>query len=438
MPRIDRDALADAKPSVVPIDETTTSRLLDAGDKWPYDHKAIHHIKEKGGSADTFRPTHLAGTDGVPKVHLTSDPTTGNNRIDFGKENVDAHVSLPERQQSLGDIGPSGGTGGTGETGGTSYESFRYTAHDENTIDDLDWVKKIENEYPMDQLFSVFQARIFSEHVVDHQGELIAKTHPPCTTRELTPFAEASDPGTEIDVTDTFGGNTKKQIFPSSLYTILYDLHYAENCEDPFTPDKGKFSLSARTADFSDANTQAVDSSYFSLDPIAKVGAFAIGRRTTDRALLKVDGDELATHGYLALPVVLKFTQKNKYGQTCSTHGDQIELELIGKHKHLFEAGFAVVRKIYTKCTDEGRTDIAEEIERLKKPDTNGNRLGHTSYGVGHTPTEATEADGVDYQILFKSPCIKLTDAKTKDCKGNTLIKVYVKHKHGDATALGI
>ena len=410
------------------------------GSNWRYHHNSEHTKKTKGASGENVYITkHPSGTDGIIKVYLTSKIGEDYNYAAWD-DDIETSIAPPEQMGAvLGDSGPSGGTGGTGETGGTSYtESFRYSTHEDNEINDAEWTKKTDNEYPSDQLYSVFQARIFTEYVVDHQGELIKKTHPHCTTRELTPFAEPTDPGTEVDVTDTFGGNTTKQIFPSSLFTVLYDLHYAENCEDPFTPDKGKFSLSARTADYSGANTQAVDTSYFSLDPVAKVGVFAIVRQTANRALLKVGEDELSTHGYDGIPVGIKFTQKNKYGQTCSTHGDQIELEVIGKHKHLFEAGFAVVRKIHTKCTDEGRTDIAEEIKRLQAPDTDGDRKSHVDYGVGHTPTELVEPEGYDYQILFKSPCIKLSDAKTKDCKGNTLIKVYVKHKHGDAAALGI
>lgn len=432
-----------AKQNPLKPSDSLKDKYDELDQNWSVHHRSVHTKKTKGASAgNDYKMVSASGTDGFIKTHLTSKVGEDYNYNDWG-EGIDTNLVPPElKGRTLGDSGPSGGTGGTGGTGETSYimESFNYRSSpaDDNTITDEDWIKTIDNEYPSDQPFSVFQARIFREYSIDHQGEMITKTHPHCSTRELTPFAEATDPGTEVDVTDTFGGNTKKQIFPSSLFTILYDLHYAENCEDPFTPDKGKFSLSARTADYSGANTQAVDTSYFSLDPVAKIGVFAIARRTANRILFKVDDDELSTHGYDGIPVVIKFTQKNKYGQTCSTHGDQIELELIGKHKHLFEAGFAVVRKIHTKCTDEGRTDIAEEIKRLQAPDTDGDRLDHTIHGLGHTPSEVTDPEGYDYQILFKSPCIKLSDAKTKDCNGKTLIKVYVTHKHGDAAALGV
>lgn len=439
MPKIDSHVDAKFNPPKAP--DSVKNQYKDLGPNWGMHHRSAHTKKMKGASAEyEFKTIEQAGTDGIIKVHLKSKVGEGFNYCDW-EEDIEAHLGIPEyKGELLGDSGPSGGTGGTGGTGETSYiESFKYSPHDDNTIDDKEWTKKTDNEYPSDQPHSVFQARIFREYAIDHQGELITKTHPHCSTRELTPFADAtSDPGTKVDVTDTFGGNTTKQIFPSSLFTVLYDLHYTENCEDPFTPDKGRFSLSARTADYSGANTQAVDTSYFSLDPVAKIGVFAIVRRIANRALLKVDEDELSSHGYEAIPVGIKFTQKNKYGQTCSTHGDQIELEVIGKHKHLFEAGFAVVRKIHTKCTDDGRTDIAEEIKRLQAPDTDGDRKSHTHYGKGHTPSEVTDPEGYDYQILFKSPCIKLSDAKTKDCKGNTLIKVYVKHKHGDAGSLAM
>ena len=428
------DRLTASRHGKIKIDAKEVAEKLSDQD-WVNVFSMKHVIRTKGGTGNSYRPvTDSVGTKAGVKVHLKSGDTA-HNLVDYEEVVKDYHLGLPSFSQVEVLAGISGGTGGSGET--AEYFNYGGTSDSTNIVNDEDWTKQIINEYASDQAFTFLQGNIYSEYAVDHNGEMIATKHPFCTTRELSPFADPSDPGTSIDVTDTFGGNTKKQIHPSSLFTILYDLHYTESCDDPFTPDMGMFSMSSRTADFSDSNTQAVDTPYFSFSPTAYVGVIGIHRRIASRVLLKIDDNTaLSTDGLEGIPVALKFTQKNKYGQTCSTHGDQLEVEVTGKHKHIFEAGFAVIRKVHTICTDDGSTDLAEEIKRLQSPDTDGDRLDHTSYGKGHTPSEKTEPEGTDYSILFKSPCIKLSDAKTKDCKGKTIIKVYVTHKH-DKASLG-